>query len=271
MTTNIIFSPEEREGIILSLNPKYENISDQKLYDVVLSHLDGLTDEQTENFFRTVARIGQQALPGVIQGATAGSALGPYGAIIGGLAGGTASVLSSRRRPQAARPSRPQAARPSRPQAARPSRPQAARPSRPQAARPSRPGSPTISSPIAAQLLQLLQNPQLLQSLTALMMGSARRESISVLDEQVPIEDFVNLLSQLSESVSDEVKNTTKNLREAYVLNSEDNLDPAHTEDRNIALMGLLESQEESLKINDLYEDDLFDSLEDEVYTLYLK
>ena len=247
MTTNIIFSPEEREGIILSLNPKYENISDQKLYDVVLSHLDGLTDEQTENFFRTVARIGQQALPGVIQGATAGSALGPYGAIIGGLAGGTASVLSSRRRPQAARPSRPQAARPS------------------------RPGSPTISSPIAAQLLQLLQNPQLLQSLTALMMGSARRESISVLDEQVPIEDFVNLLSQLSESVSDEVKNTTKNLREAYVLNSEDNLDPAHTEDRNIALMGLLESQEESLKINDLYEDDLFDSLEDEVYTLYLK
>src|SRR5206468_5632584 len=41
-----------------------------------------------------ISHYGGQALPGIIQGAQAGSALGPYGMLAGAIAGGAGGILS---------------------------------------------------------------------------------------------------------------------------------------------------------------------------------
>ena len=72
----------------------------------------GADAESVENFFGNighglqqaagaVGHFAKQALPGVIQGATAGSALGPWGALAGAVAGGAGSILSHSDNPTA--------------------------------------------------------------------------------------------------------------------------------------------------------------------------
>jgi hypothetical protein len=96
-----------------SLAQEYASESDEQLENIVQTiYGPGVTPEDVESFFNdighglkkaagAVSHFGGQALPGVIQGATAGSALGPYGMLAGAIAGGAGSILSHSTNPTA--------------------------------------------------------------------------------------------------------------------------------------------------------------------------
>lgn len=94
-----------------SLSPEFVEVSDEQLGGIVAElYGDGVAAEDVENFLRDVGRgfqrVGRgaakfagQAAPGIIQGATTGAALGPWGALAGAVVGGAGSVLSRQRNP----------------------------------------------------------------------------------------------------------------------------------------------------------------------------
>ncbi len=69
--------------------------------------------------------------------------------------------------------------------------------------KPGRPGAPpsppaATGSPAAAQLLQVLERPELLQALIAMALGQAGRSEIPVGDDPVPATAFANLAGSLA-------------------------------------------------------------------------
>jgi len=213
-----MLSPEQEVGLRLSLDPQYQNISSQELYNLAQNTLAVLTEEQAEGFFSKIADIGKKALPGVIQGAVAGSALGPWGALAGGIVGGASSALAKKQ--PSPMPSVP-----------------ATVGSLPQGA----------NAPAAAQLLQVLQNPLLSQSLLPLILGPAGRKTIPVSGKPVATGDFLNLLGTLAASAS-------KEAAEVYGESHSETSDPNtegldsnndNPEQRAKVLMELLQKEED--------------------------
>jgi hypothetical protein len=96
-----------------NLAPQYSALSDEQI-DALVAQVygEGFTGEDLEGFFDDVKRglgnvagavgnfaqkaapVVKNALPGIAQGAMAGSALGPWGALAGAIAGGAGSALS---------------------------------------------------------------------------------------------------------------------------------------------------------------------------------
>lgn len=102
----------------------------------------------------------------------------------------------------------------------------------------------------AAQLLKLLTQPKVMQSLQAMSLGQAGKQSIPVAGAQVPVSAFANLIGTLANQAIAEQH--ALGLYEAesipsYLLNAEGELvvDPAVPEQRATALLSLL--QQESL------------------------
>jgi hypothetical protein len=101
-----------------NLAPQFAELSDEQI-DALVEQVygEGITAEDLEGFFddlknglgnvgRAVGHFAQQAapvlqkaLPGVAQGAMAGSALGPWGMLAGAIAGGAGSALAQSRNP----------------------------------------------------------------------------------------------------------------------------------------------------------------------------
>ena len=131
-----------------------------------------------------IGRAGQQALPGVIQGATTGATVGgPWGALIGGLAGGGLSLAGAQGKPGPKTPGRPA-------------------PSRPMAV--TAPAvRPTAASVPAAQLLAMMQNPQVLQALLGLALGSAGKQTVPVGGANVNAGALAGLIRKLAENVEE--------------------------------------------------------------------
>lgn len=237
MNGSSIFTPAEKVGLRLSLDERYQNVPDTELYELVSSRLQSLTPEQAEGFWSAareygskVLNVGQQALPGVIQGATAGSALGPWGTFLGAVGGGVGSALSGSRGPQM--PPAPQ-----------------------MPAKPTGLAQPVNNTPAAAQLLQLIQDPRISQALSSLIMGASGSKTIPVAGSQVAPGDFLNLLSTLATSA-------IKQAGEAYAENalgvapgdsspefeSIPEFDQANSEHRAEYLSGLLQREQESFR-----------------------
>src|SRR5262245_23766295 len=100
------------------LAPQFSELSDEQI-DALVAEVygAGFTGEDLEGFFDDIKRgfgsvagavgnfaqkaapIVQGALPGIAQGAMAGSALGPWGALAGAIAGGAGSMLSQSKNP----------------------------------------------------------------------------------------------------------------------------------------------------------------------------
>jgi hypothetical protein len=160
-------------------------VSGEDLEDVTWAEL-GLPAEDVEDFLSSLASFGQRALPGIVQGAATGSALGPWGALIGGVGGGLASALTGPGGPAAPRPAvaRPPQAQP----------PAAIAPAPVAAAAP----APTLPANGAGALLGLLSRPEVMQALTALALGNRGTTSVAVGNAQVPTAAIASLVSQLA-------------------------------------------------------------------------
>jgi hypothetical protein len=226
MSNNIILTPDERAGLMMSLSPEYQNLSDNELYGLVSNRLKGmgLTPDQAEGFWGSlwngIKDVGSKALqivPSIAQGAASGGVFGLPGAIVGGLAGGLSGLLSGQPQPPA--PPVP-------------------------AALSQIPTGQAGKLPASAQLLQLIQNPALLQTLVSLAMGPPGRKSMPVGATPVATGDFLNALKVLAASASEELAETyATNPEDVYILSSPSKLDPANTQDRAKALMELLQEQ----------------------------
>lgn len=170
-----------------SLRADRQFMASGDLEDVAWTEL-GLPAEDVEDFLSSLASFGQRALPGVVQGATTGAALGPWGALIGGIGGGLASGLTGSGGPAAPRPAQP-------PVAVRP--PQPAPVVQPPAA-PVPPAQPALPANGASALLGLLSRPEVMQALTALALGNQGTTQVAVGNTQVPTAAVANLVSQLA-------------------------------------------------------------------------
>lgn len=181
------------------LAPEYRDLPRGQLEQVLQETLGtDVTPEDVENFWGSLQKVGgavSKALPGVasgaLTGATTGAALGPYGALggalIGGALGGVAQSGGSSQRPAT-----PQAA----PQT--PATPA----QQPQTVSPGQPAAAPV--PAAAQLLQAMFQPEVLQALMAMMMGQAGRRDIPVGGKAVPVGAFTNLLGVLANQAAAE-------------------------------------------------------------------
>ncbi|HEU4364169.1 MAG TPA: hypothetical protein VFT13_01755 [Candidatus Krumholzibacteria bacterium] len=210
------------------LSSEYADLSD----DQIEAALDGVLGEgaaenlegfwkQAKNIGGTLGKYAQGALPGVIQGATAGAALGPMGIVGGALSGGAISVA------QQATAKRPPAT-------------------------PRRAGAATTSaaplpngSAAAGQLLQLLSRPEIVQSLLAMAMGAAGKPSVRVGQTPVPVGAVTNLLGALANQASVEHHALTAGEvsgSPAYLLDSHGEFvcDPTSATERAGVLLELL-------------------------------
>jgi len=185
----------ERQALRSVLGDDYSAASDERIDELLESVSHELSAGEWEGFRKAlkqvkqalpqIATVGQQALPGVIQGATTGASVGgPWGALIGGVAGGGLSVAASQgKRKPGRRP--PRGGR----------RPRTPRPSPRQQAAPSK---------AAAQFLQVMQDPAVLQSLLALVMGAAGTQQVPAGKKSVAPVQVLDLLKTFAQRASEE-------------------------------------------------------------------
>ena len=176
-----IMSPMEQSGLRVSLDPKYRNLSNEELNDLVSAKLEGMTEDQAESFLSTLGDIGGKALPGIISGAAVGAAGGLPGMVAGAVVGGIGSALAGNK-PAAPSP-QVQPAAPS-PQVQPKIQTLLSPTRRVPAVR-----SPTMSA--CAELLRFLQHPVLLQSLLSIMLGEEGSKMTQVSSIPVPTGDVM--------------------------------------------------------------------------------
>lgn len=207
--------------------------------DLIESRLEGLTEAERISLSKALNSIGkgtQKALPGVVSGATAGSAAGPWGALIGGVAGGALSLAGSAGAQNPAGPTRTPRTRPARGSA----RPKSATSS----SHPRSPGPSALNSDqAAAQLLRLVQDPRLLQALAALVLGSAGRRQVPAGRKTTASPAaFLNLLGVLAQSASGSARSSGES-SESYLVGAEaDAVDIASPYERAMRLWEELET-----------------------------
>lgn len=154
----------------------------------------GLSAEEMEegiwgsigNAFRTAGRAVARAAPTLLP--VAGTALGtvvggPVGAAVGGslgrLAGGAIGAATAPRRRPAPGPQRP-------------------------GRRPAPAARPSGASPAAAQLLQVLNRPEVLRALQSMALGRSGTSNVTVGSTPVPVGAIANLIGTLANSASSE-------------------------------------------------------------------
>ncbi len=183
------------------LSTDYNELADDEVEQVLDSVWGEGAAEDLESFWGQVQKIGstaggylKNAAPGMIQGATTGAALGPWGIVGGALAGGAASIAQQATAPKGARGPIPAGGLP------------AGIPGGQAAGHATQlpPVPPPNGSPAAGQLLQLLARPEIVQALMSMAMGSAGRPSVRVGDTPVPVGGITNLLGVLANQASAE-------------------------------------------------------------------
>jgi hypothetical protein len=209
------------------LSAEGSDLDDNELEDVLAEMFPGAAPDEVEDFLGSIAKIGskvaplaQKALPGIIQGAvTGGTVAGPYGALIGAVGGGAASLLGGGGAPAAPRPGPAPAPTPAPVATPTPTPPV---PPPPQAAAeptPSPPGTatapspaptapapqPSTANPAAAQLLSLLSRPETQQALMALLMADKGRPTVQVGARNVPAEAFATAISEYAADAAQSV------------------------------------------------------------------
>ncbi len=234
------------EAIRLALGPGYESISDIEADRIAGRLLSQMSPEEQEGFLSSLGRIAKsagrtvvKALPTVapIAGSLIGTAFGgPAGTAIGGAIGNMVGGLATRGTPPTTgqaprRPPVPTHAPPI-PRRIPPST--AAPQSRPQIA--PNPGATSLGSGAAAQLLSLIQNPQLLNSLLGQLLNAREAVDIEVKGEavQVPFSAFMNTLAYLAEEAALEARPTAAGSVPEYLMDAEGQylVDPSSDQER---------------------------------------
>jgi hypothetical protein len=241
----------QRDTLSLIVDDAAARLSEEELSERLETQLAGLNDLERESFddvMRTVGSGAQAALPGVVQGASMGAAAGPWGALIGGLAGGAMSLATSNvvqgRPAQPAPPPRPSYTPPPRPSYTPPpssySPPPAqlmAQPMAPSIAQPTAMPAPApvvsqtaAPSPIAApvgtpnpagQLLWAINDPRVQQAIAALIAGPLGRQQVPVGQTSAPPAAFLNLLNVLAAQAAERAEAFAEGGQDAYLRDAE--------------------------------------------------
>jgi len=227
-----------------TLAPEYRDLPPEEIEDF-LANL-GISAEDMEfslkKAFHSVGNFVKKAAPAVlpIVGTAVGTAFGgPAGGAIGGMLGGAAGKAIG----QTQAPRRPRLVRPRRP--------------RPTA---------TGGSPAAAQLLQLINRPEILQGLLAMATGRAGRSTVQAGRKSAPAGAIANLLGVLANQAAAEHHAIAAETGEGvpgYLLDDagEFIVDPAVPEERAALLLNMLdqaawEQASDAAMAYDSYDDD---------------
>jgi hypothetical protein len=245
-----------------ALAPEFAGLSAEDVESILESN--GIEAAAMEGFFddvghafssaaKTVAPVAAKALPGVISGAAAGCALGPWGCLGGALIGGVGSALSG----GGSKPASPAAA----------SSPASTIASAIPAVLGAVGGGGGAASGIAAALpavagllggaggaagdktnpaavlLGLLQNPSVQQALMSMSLGGAGRKDVSVGGTAVPASAFANLVSTVGSKAftkAEAAAEPSEDLPEYLYSNGNLTADPAIPSERAARLLEML-------------------------------
>jgi len=258
----------DSEGLVDALgqilNEDYGDASHEELQNVFDSIQATMTAAEAFNFrkaLRGINKAGQGILKNPVVGQIAQTALPVAGGALGTMIGGPVGTALGAQLGQAAG----SAFKTGKP-------PKKAGPFRMRPVRSvSKPYSPQAGSTAATQLLQLTQNPQVLQSLVALALGPQARQSVPLASgTAVPAGAFMNLLSGLATKAAEDADELSGVSAEAsdYLMDGdgEVSMDASVPENRASALYELLLNDEEvRLELEAQYYLDELD-LDDEFY-----
>jgi hypothetical protein len=181
--------PEEvYDGIRELLAPQYADLPAEQLDARLGAILGEMSPDDLENFWQSVKRFGQKALP-VLQRAlpVVQTALPLVGGPLGGLAAGAlGAIQTATRRPTTTRVPAP---------------PAGAGIPVPEPVLPPAAGG---GSPAAAQLLQLINRPEVQQALLAMVMGQAGARNVSAGDTPLPVAAVANTVGVLANQAAAE-------------------------------------------------------------------
>jgi hypothetical protein len=205
------------------LNPAIRNLSDEELAEYLAAN--GIDAEGLNDFVGAVSSAMptiQRVAGGALSGAQTGMAFGPYGALIGGIGGGLLSGFGGAQQPAPpSAPAPPTFAPVPQPPVPEPPVPQPLPTMAPQPA-PAQPFAPMPpfapvpppaapgaapglgGSPGAAQLLSLLSQPQVLQAVLSMALGSLGAPSVGIGGTTVPVSAVPRALATLANNAAAE-------------------------------------------------------------------
>jgi hypothetical protein len=235
--------PELAEVLRETLHERYEDASPEEMEEALFNIMDQMTPAEGFNFtsaLRQISKTGQGILKDPMVGQIAGTALPIAGGALGTFVGGPVGTAIGAQLGQAAVQAFPGAKKPAIPTAPPPTVPVTPTPPNP-------PVQPAVATPqggstAAAQLLQLTQNPVMLQSLLALALGSHGKGSISITPRGQAVQPgpLMSLLGQLAGQAASDADQLLWESEETpdYLLDSEGRyvVDPAVPEDHAEAL-----------------------------------
>jgi hypothetical protein len=160
-----------------ALAPEYRDLRSEQIEAIVHTQLGSVSPDDVESFLSTLKKVGgavTKALPAVlpVAGTVAGTALGgPLGAMVGGqlgsLAGGAVGRATGRPGPRRA-------------------------------------ATAGAAPPAAAQLLGVLNRPEILRGLMSMLMGPAGGRTVPVGGVPVPTGAIANLIGTLANQAAEE-------------------------------------------------------------------
>ncbi len=178
-----------QDAVRMAMGPEYASLTDQEAEEILHEAVSGMSPEEAEGFFKSLGGFVKKLAPKILP--LAGGALGTLipvpgvgtalGAALGGLAGKAISGAGRRRRPRRARHFRAQRQGRRRPRARR-----------------------SGSTQMRTELMRLLQNPQLLQSLTGSLLGGRGAVRIGDSLQEVNLGAFLETLQYYAQEAAAE-------------------------------------------------------------------
>lgn len=256
------------------LASEYRDLPDESIEALVQQSFGSASAEDIESFLSGLKKVGNvvtKALPTVLPvvGTVAGTAFGgPVGAALGGtlgnLAGGAVQAATAGGKP-GGKPRLP--------------KPAALAKTALKGAKAVAGAVVPAGSPAAAQLLGVLNRPEILQSLMAMIMGPAGRPNIPVGGNPVPVGAFANLIGALANTAAAEYNATAAQEGESiptYLLNESGDflVDPAVPEERAGLLLSMLNQSavetDESDESDIEWDDAVYDEQDEEDSDFYI-
>lgn len=250
------------------LATEHREMSPRQIESMLKRNLGGTSLEQMEDFLNVMKDIGNvmvKALPAVLP--IVGSAFGPVGTAVGAAAGavvGGATQAANKKK----QPSKPRSQ-------TKPAAKSSVSSNQPSINQPSISATASNSTNSAAQLLNVLMRPEVLQSIMAMMLGKDGTKEIKVGDQNVPVDAFANLLAVMANNMAAQYNTISQPDEESipnYLMdsNGEFKCDIAVPEQRATALLEILhESTQASPSIvsnNSIYEWEHWKSMVEQEY-----
>jgi len=249
------------ESVRMALHPRYRNISPEQV-EMLLDSVGLSANDMEFSLSNALSGVGSyltSAAPTILPlaGTAIGAALGgPVGASFGGSIGQMAgSAVGRAGQPAVAQPVAIQHA------VGQPAIAQPARPTGPASSASLQPVAASGGSPSAAQLLQILNRPEVLQALLSMALGQAGQQQISVGSKSAPVAAFTNLIGELADQAASEYNASMEWQGESipnYLMDSNGYYlaDPDEPKQRAVRLLELLDESAQEAEDSQVWEDE---------------